>query len=102
MGWVLIGKNRYYYRVVWNGHRQVTIYCGAGRRGEAAAAEDAEYAAARRAMWARHAAQRALAAQVEAAAAPAAGLTDALMVASLLTKGLHHSMSNGWRRQRRR
>jgi hypothetical protein len=81
MGWVLIGKNRYYYRVVWNGHRQVTIYCGAGRRGEAAAAEDAEYAAA---------------------AAPAAGLTDALMVASLLTKGLHHSMSNGWRRRRRR
>jgi hypothetical protein len=101
MGWQIIGRQRYYYRIVWNGHRQVAIYCGSGARGERAAAEDAERAAARRAVWARHAEQRALAVDVEAAAGPAADLANALMIASLLTSGLHHSMSNGWRRRRR-
>ncbi len=101
MGWQVIGKRRYYYRVVWNGQRQVAIYCGGGTRGEVAAAEDAARAALRRAAWARRAEQRALAAEAEAATAPAAGLAEALTVASLLRNGLRQGRTTGWRRRGR-
>ena len=102
MSWVIQGKRRYYYRTVRDGRRQRVVYVGTGPLAEAIAAEDAERAAARRAGFARHAAQRDLAARVEAAAAPVADLMEALLTASLLTTGHHYDARHEWRPFRRR
>jgi hypothetical protein len=93
MGWVTQGRNCYYYRKVWNGRQVRAVYVGAGPLAEAVAAEDAARAAERRGRIARHAAERALAARVEEAAAPAAELLEALLTANLLTAGYHYDHS---------
>jgi 4-hydroxyphenylpyruvate dioxygenase-like putative hemolysin len=100
MGWVIHNGRRYYYRKVCNGHRVRAVYVGAGPVAEAIAVEDAQRAAARRAAIARHAAQRALADEVEAGAAPVADLVEALLVASLLTTGHHYDDHFEWKRLR--
>lgn len=42
MGWETRRGKRVYYRKEWTGKRVVSIYCGSGERGEAAAREDEE------------------------------------------------------------
>jgi hypothetical protein len=102
MGWVIQGGRRYYYRKVRDGHRQRVVYVGKGPLAEAIAAEDSKRAAGRRSAFARHAAQRELAACVDATAAPVADLVEALLRASLLTTGHHYDVRHEWRRFRRR
>jgi hypothetical protein len=102
MGWVTQGGRRYYYRKVCNGHDVRAVYVGTGPKAELAAEEDARRAASRRAAVARHAAERALAAEIDGAVAPVADLVDALLAASLLVTGHHYDDHCKWKRLRRR
>ena len=102
MGWVIQGGRRYYYRAVCCGHRVKRIYVGRGPLAEAVAAEDARRAMIRRAVIASHRVQRALAAEVDAAAAPVADLVEALLAASLLATGHHYDDHSEWKRIRKR
>jgi hypothetical protein len=102
MGWQVIDGQRYYYRHVNNDGQWKTVYVGKGPAAEVAEAMDAERAEARRARTAKHASERALAARVEEAAAPADELLDALVAASLVATGHHTDQRRRWRRPERR
>lgn len=94
MGWVTHHGRRYYYHNIRDGRRVRAVYIGRGPAAEHYAALAAE----RRAVIAEHAAQAALAAEIEAAAAPVAELVNALAVASLLLTGHHYDDTYRWRR----
>lgn len=100
MVWIVRNGHRYYYHKAWSRQRDRSIYLGSGPLAELFAALDAERAADRRAAFAEHAAQRGLAASIEAASAAVTEFAGALVTASLLITGHHYDNRCRWMRIR--